>query len=208
MPGRGGAIDARHPLRRGARVRPKTDPKTFASERVRGGGRSRLPVTAPVSPGPLHGGQATGRRRPVGSGRSGMLRMLRGQTLGSDTFTLHDVDQHARPEGRAMRQPAGPVANSLECGRAREPRGFGVVRSTVPPLRPAGAGCRARLGRAGGARRDRTDDLMLAKHALYRLSYCPTRREGSMPAGPRRDWWAWEDSNFRPHAYQARALTN
>jgi hypothetical protein len=22
------------------------------------------------------------------------------------------------------------------------------------------------------------------------------------------DWWAWEDSNFRPHAYQARALTN
>ena len=21
-------------------------------------------------------------------------------------------------------------------------------------------------------------------------------------------WWAWEDSNFRPHAYQARALTN
>ena len=21
-------------------------------------------------------------------------------------------------------------------------------------------------------------------------------------------WWAWEDLNFRPHAYQARALTN
>jgi hypothetical protein len=27
----------------------------------------------------------------------------------------------------------------------------------------------------------------------------PPRREG---------WWAWEDLNFRPHAYQARALTN
>jgi hypothetical protein len=26
---------------------------------------------------------------------------------------------------------------------------------------------------AGGARRDRTDDLMLAKHALYQLSYGP-----------------------------------
>ena len=25
----------------------------------------------------------------------------------------------------------------------------------------------------GGARRDRTDDLMLAKHALYQLSYGP-----------------------------------
>src|SRR6267378_8251482 len=22
-----------------------------------------------------------------------------------------------------------------------------------------------------------------------------------------RNWWAWEDLNFRPHAYQARALT-
>ena len=27
----------------------------------------------------------------------------------------------------------------------------------------------------GGARRDRTDDLMLAKHALYQLSYGPYR---------------------------------
>jgi hypothetical protein len=27
----------------------------------------------------------------------------------------------------------------------------------------------------GGARRDRTDDLMLAKHALYQLSYGPDR---------------------------------
>jgi hypothetical protein len=26
----------------------------------------------------------------------------------------------------------------------------------------------------GGARRDRTDDLMLAKHALYQLSYGPS----------------------------------
>jgi len=23
-----------------------------------------------------------------------------------------------------------------------------------------------------------------------------------------RRWWAWEDLNLRPHAYQARALTN
>ncbi len=28
----------------------------------------------------------------------------------------------------------------------------------------------------GGARRDRTDDLMLAKHALYQLSYGPRGR--------------------------------
>ena len=49
----------------------------------------------------------------------------------------------------------------------------------------------------GGARRDRTDDLMLAKHALSQLSY-----------GPVADvWWAEEDLNLRPHAYQACALT-
>ncbi len=29
----------------------------------------------------------------------------------------------------------------------------------------------------GGARRDRTDDLMLAKHALYQLSYGPKSQE-------------------------------
>ena len=32
----------------------------------------------------------------------------------------------------------------------------------------------------------------------------------SQTPGPsqRMMWWAWEDLNFRPHAYQARALTN
>jgi hypothetical protein len=58
----------------------------------------------------------------------------------------------------------------------------------------------------GGARRDRTDDLMLAKHALSQLSYGPVSRPVGRPeASP---WWAWEDLNLRPHAYQARALTN
>jgi hypothetical protein len=79
---------------------------------------------------------------------------------------------------------------------------------------------------------------MLAKHALSQLSYGPvttsqrlcarsSRRPVRLrPVGLRRDslryrrarravagaasegWWAWEDLNFRPHAYQARALTN
>ena len=55
----------------------------------------------------------------------------------------------------------------------------------------------------GGGGRDRTDDLMLAKHALSQLSYAPMgKRSGGC------EWWAREDLNFRPHAYQARALTN
>ena len=63
----------------------------------------------------------------------------------------------------------------------------------------------------GGARRDRTDDLMLAKHALSQLSYGPEGKRSSQPikvVAPRQTWWAWEDLNLRPHAYQARALTN
>ena len=41
----------------------------------------------------------------------------------------------------------------------------------------------ARTTRNGGARRDRTDDLMLAKHALSQLSYGPveTRHSGKKP---------------------------
>ena len=52
----------------------------------------------------------------------------------------------------------------------------------------------------GGARRDRTDDILLAKQALSQLSYGPIR-------GSTRRWWARVDSNYRPHAYQACALT-
>ena len=51
----------------------------------------------------------------------------------------------------------------------------------------------------GGADRDRTDDLKLAKLPLSQLSY-----------GPRSwkiRWWARDELNVRPHAYQACALT-
>ena len=71
---------------------------------------------------------------------------------------------------------------------------------------------------SGGARRDRTDDLMLAKHALSQLSYGPVPEDECFKLAEdsiswkrkraRSRWWAWEDLNFRPHAYQARALTN
>ena len=64
----------------------------------------------------------------------------------------------------------------------------------------------------GGASRDRTDDLKLAKLALSQLSYGPGQPDPPLvrqrnPA-PARNWWAWKELNFRPHAYQARALTN
>ena len=56
----------------------------------------------------------------------------------------------------------------------------------------------------GGGERNRTDDPLLAKQVLSQLSYTPVPlRRRARPD----QWWAWEDLNFRPHAYQACALT-
>lgn len=80
--------------------------------------------------------------------------------------------------------------------------------------------------RFGGAERDRTADPLLAKQVLSQLSYSPissiapildqgsaTSASPSFPGSPSHSpkgggWWAREDLNFRPHAYQACALTN
>ena len=64
----------------------------------------------------------------------------------------------------------------------------------------------------GGAGRNRTDDLLLAKQMLSQLSYSPNRMISQRrllqgPVTPLIRWWAWKDLNFRPHAYQACALT-
>ena len=50
---------------------------------------------------------------------------------------------------------------------------------------------------AGGASRDRTGDLLLAKQAFSQLNY-----------GPSIGWWVWEELHPRPHPYQGCALTN
>ena len=78
--------------------------------------------------------------------------------------------------------------------------------------------------RFGGAERDRTADPLLAKQVLSQLSYSPissiawiapgsaTFRISHIPSSLTLicwcKWWAREDLNFRPHAYQACALTN
>ena len=71
--------------------------------------------------------------------------------------------------------------------------------------------------RNGGARRDRTDDLLNANQALSQLSYGPSlgakpgKNSFGKPLYPGiildRGWWAWDDSNVRPHPYQGCALT-
>ena len=86
--------------------------------------------------------------------------------------------------------------------------------------------------KTGGASRDRTDDPLLAKQVLSQLSYGPklilrskidVERTISCKATcealsnavhdtrfsrAEKRWWAWVDSNYRPHPYQGCALTN
>ena len=52
----------------------------------------------------------------------------------------------------------------------------------------------------GGGDGARTRDLCVANAMLFQLSYTPAR--------PVADWWANVDSNHRPPAYQAGALTS
>jgi hypothetical protein len=69
----------------------------------------------------------------------------------------------------------------------------------------------ASRAKAGGADRDRTDDLKLAKLALSQLSYGPKGCcQSDFRLSPRSRsmrWWARDELNVRPHAYQACALT-
>ena len=77
-----------------------------------------------------------------------------------------------------------------------------LSRSTLLP-----EGAAPKSQKVGGDRRDRTDDLMLAKHALSQLSYVPDLLCQSHQAIGIPNWWAWDDSNVRPHPYQGCALT-
>ena len=86
----------------------------------------------------------------------------------------------------------------------------------------------------GGGGRTRTDDPLRARQVLSQLSYAPALqaycmlrfalssgcthrrrmsprcdwpRRSPLDPSPKGEWWAGEDLNLRPHAYQARALT-
>ena len=62
-----------------------------------------------------------------------------------------------------------------------------------------------------GGERIRTDDPLVANQVLYQLSYTPvnfTERVGRCGCSRAVLWWAQIDLNYRPRAYQARALTS
>src|SRR3954451_13007940 len=147
------------------------------------------------------------------------------QIQNSDRSPLYDVrnpaseaceDLHLRSDvmRTTIGQPMVSPSTLFELRRARFDQ----------PARPCHA--KPKGAQRGGARRDRTDDLMLAKHALSQLSYGPVPEdeccwfsESGLPSRSarhkvrlrpsgygetafarcaREGWWAWEDLNFRP----------
>ena len=106
----------------------------------------------------------------------------------SERSPLHDVRQHAHANGAWTRRIA--CANSfsrtsLSGGRMAcraEARSNLPVSAVGLPTRSLRVASRAK---SGGARRDRTDDLLLAKQALSQLSYGPAlRHQRSGNGGP------------------------
>ena len=130
-------------------------------------------------------------RRTDLSDRPGRLQPARPET--------HQNLIHLDKDRPAHRRPVLPQ----EAARRRPDPDRARHASHVPPCLLCDAGQRGR-GQTrplpGGGDRTRTDDPLLAKQVLSQLSYTPE---------PVRDmWWAREDLNLRPHAYQACALTN
>ena len=156
------------------------NPKTFASKHVRDGMRSSFPSPSPALRDPSCDGQATGLHRPFGPGRFGLLTQASRPT--PKAGHIHSSQcRTTRSASKASDAPTGsPVANSLGADESLARRKAwleGWAVSIGPSLDPA--------RRRGGARRDRTDDLMLAKHALSQLSYCPNSVQGVRHPAPR-----------------------
>jgi hypothetical protein len=121
-------------------------------------------------------GIATARSRA----RTGRLCTVPGFSSGAglERSPLHDVRQHAR-EGHKWANPPGKPLSANRCtsGRAASLR---TQRCESTRRATGAASISGTYGRqSGGARRDRTDDLLLAKQALSQLSYGPVRNQRS-----------------------------
>src|SRR5437773_10678785 len=82
------------------------------------------------------------------------------QIPNSDRSPLYDVRKHARASRKGGNMRSN-VSRTIWLAAIRTSRSTFRLRHAPPKAK------------RGGARRDRTDDLMLAKHALSQLSYGP-----------------------------------
>ena len=98
------------------------------------------------------------------------IKRITSRDPNSDQSPLYDVRNHARVSRRIRHEKRCFADDYLRQWSARL-RSFELRRARFDRhARPCHASPKAKRG---GARRDRTDDLMLAKHALSQLSYGP-----------------------------------
>ena len=177
--------------------RPSSPPRAKASTRCPS---QRLARTAAMS-SEQDRKTETGKRRPGTGPETGAptrpSRPVPGPPCARSharPATCHDGNPCIRflahsPCQRTLATPAPPSRK-----QARKTTPMKTPPANAPPA-----------AEAGGANRVRTGDLLLAKQALSQLSYGPARKPESRRPIP--GWWAEVDSNHRPHAYQACALT-
>jgi hypothetical protein len=116
--------------------------------------------------------------------------------------------QSARLRPRGLRR-ASFAPRLLRGCATRSPKGEAWWSQTGSNRRPHA--CKARALPAELWPRTRRRMLLLRPSSPFGLCRARFTRLSTV-AAPRvangEAWWAWEDLNFRPHAYQARALTN
>ena len=121
----------------------------------------------------------------------------------SDMFPLHDDRQHAL---RSVRLP-----RKLFFKDGSRQSGFGSRRKQLC-CSPSSV---LWWSQTGSNRRPHACKARALPTELWPLQIRENRGQTTEkfsvvchPSSVIRNWWAWEDLNFRPHAYQARALTN
>ena len=132
---------------------------------------------------------------------------------------IHHNKEHTQDSNAARAHTAPSSVSRRRTEQSADTVYFSVTsrHSNDPPDIPSGglfacvsfgaAFAQARTTKNGGER-VRTDDPLLAKQVLSQLSYTPTERWRSHNSNGKLGWWAREDLNLRPHAYQACALTS
>ena len=172
-------------------------------------------IAALVSAGPIFGlkptvwVKATGRTfgappvfRPVHNGSAQLSYFIYSCTASNPNPSPHNSKRH---HARVNLRPSVLCIRSTMSNSQRT-----KSKTKASDRRSQFLSSFSRGQETGGAERDRTDDLLLAKQALSQLSYGPSKwaQPASASSSRSQSWWAREDLNFRPHAYQARALTN
>ena len=160
--------------------------------------------------------------------------LLRGSQTRIDLlFTMSEIPHAASCEGRNVRSdvsrtmslatmvspsslfrasPGTLSAFGLLRGCAtRSPKGEAWWSQTGSNRRPHACKARALPAELWPRTRRRMLHVALIVRSpslALRRSSLRSRRPAEPKLQSSEGWWAWEDLNFRPHAYQARALTN